>query len=109
MAARKIARRFALTRGHEIRRETRINAAPATVFALLTDARQMMTWMARIVEADPRSGGSFRIADPSGVCIEGTYIEVTHNQKVVFTWGGAEGLKPGQSTVEALKAEERHI
>jgi len=34
------------------------------------------------------------------VSIEGTYLEVVPNRKVVFTWGGVEGLKPGQSTVE---------
>src|SRR5262249_20292248 len=37
---------------------------------------------------------------PAGVSIEGTYLEVVANCKVVFTWGGVEGLKPGQTTVE---------
>jgi uncharacterized protein YndB with AHSA1/START domain len=32
--------------------------------------------------------------------IEGIYLEVIANRKIVFTWGGVEGLKPGQSTVE---------
>ena len=62
----------------------------------------MMTWMAKIVEADPRRGGIFRIADSGGALIEGTYVEVVPDQKVVFTWGGMKGLKPGQSTVEFL-------
>lgn len=52
------------------------------------------------MEASPRAGGIFRIADPSGARIEGTYVEVIPDRKVVFTWGGVEGLEPGQSTVE---------
>jgi uncharacterized protein YndB with AHSA1/START domain len=82
--------------------EIRIDAAPETVFALLTDPAQMKTWFAGLVEADPRPGGVFRISGSAGVSIEGTYLEVVANRKVVFTWGGVEGLKPGQSTVEFL-------
>jgi uncharacterized protein YndB with AHSA1/START domain len=33
---------------------------------------------------------------------EGSYVEIIPYTKVVFTWGGVEGLKPGQSTVEFL-------
>jgi uncharacterized protein YndB with AHSA1/START domain len=62
----------------------------------------MRTWIAELVQADPTPGGVFRISGPVGVSIEGTYLEVVANSKVVFTWGGVEGLKPGQSTVEFL-------
>jgi uncharacterized protein YndB with AHSA1/START domain len=62
----------------------------------------MKTWFAELVEADARPGGLFRISGPRGVPIEGTYLEVVANRKVVFTWGGVEGLAPGQSTVEFL-------
>jgi uncharacterized protein YndB with AHSA1/START domain len=86
----------------EIRLEVRINASQETVFALLTDPARMKTWFAEFVEADPRPGGLFRISGPAGVAIEGTYLEVIPHRKVVFTWGGVEGLKPGQSTVEFL-------
>src|ERR1700674_508085 len=84
----------------EVRLEIRINASPETVFALLTDPATMTTWLAELVDADSRPGGIFRISGPSGLSIEGTYLEVIPNRKVVFTWGGVEGLKPGQSTVE---------
>jgi uncharacterized protein YndB with AHSA1/START domain len=89
-------------RGEEVRLEIRIEASPETVFALLTDPARMRTWLAELVEADSRPGGVFRISGPSGVSIEGTYLEVIPNKKVVFTWGGVEGVKPGQSTVEFL-------
>jgi uncharacterized protein YndB with AHSA1/START domain len=85
-----------------VRLEIRIDAAPETVFALLTDPARMQSWFAEVVEVDPRPGGLFRISGPSGVSIEGTYLEVVPNCKVVFTWGGVEGLKAGQTTVEFL-------
>src|SRR5262249_16843057 len=87
-------------RGAEVRLEIRIDASPETVFALLTEPARMRTWLAELVEAESRPGGMFRISGPAGVSIEGTYLEVVPNRKVVFTWGGVEGLKPGQSTGE---------
>jgi uncharacterized protein YndB with AHSA1/START domain len=84
----------------EIWGELRIVAAPAAVFALLTDAQQMMNWLARSVTADVRPGGAFCLADLNGLRVEGTYLETVKDRKVVFTWGGIEGLGPGQSTVE---------
>jgi uncharacterized protein YndB with AHSA1/START domain len=46
------------------------------VFALLTDPRRMMTWLAREVAADPHVGGIFRLADFNGLWIEGIYDKV---------------------------------
>ena len=90
----------------EIAGEIRIRATPAIIFALLTEAREVMTWLAHYAEADARSGGMFCLADPSGLRVEGTYLEVIADQKVVVTWGGIEGLRPGQSTVAfALHAD----
>src|SRR5215471_3912506 len=89
-------------RGAEVRLEIRVDASPETVFALLTEPARMRTWLAELVEAESRPGGMFRISGPAGVSIEGTYLEVVPNRKVVFTWGGVEGLKPGQSIVEFL-------
>ena len=87
----------------EVRLEIWIDASPETVFALLTDPVRMQSWFAELVEADPRPGGIFRISEPAtGASIEGTYQEVVANQKVVFTWGGVEGVKVGGSTVEFL-------
>jgi uncharacterized protein YndB with AHSA1/START domain len=86
----------------EVRLEIRIDASPKMVFTLLTDPTHMRTWLAEFVEADARPGGVFRISGPVGVSIEGTYLEVIPDRKVVFTWGGVEGVKPGQSTVEFL-------
>jgi len=90
----------------EIVGETRIRATVATVFALLTQTHQIKTWLAQYAETDARPGGVFCLADPSGLRVEGTYLEVVADQKVVLTWGGIEGLRPGQSTVAfALHAD----
>jgi uncharacterized protein YndB with AHSA1/START domain len=90
----------------EIWGKMRIIAAPVSVLALLTDAQHMMNWLARSVTADARPGGVFCLADMNGLRVEGTYLEIVRDQKVVFTWGGIEGLRPGQSTVEfALHAD----
>jgi uncharacterized protein YndB with AHSA1/START domain len=90
----------------EIVGETRIRATLETVFALLTETHQIMTWLAHYAETDARAGGVFCLADPSGLRVEGTYLEVIGYQKVVLTWGGIEGLRPGQSTVAfALHAD----
>jgi uncharacterized protein YndB with AHSA1/START domain len=86
----------------EIRYEIRIAASPATVFALLTEPQQMLKWLAELVHADAQPGGIFRLAEPGGTAIEGTYLEVIKDRKIVFTWGGVEGLKPGESTVEIM-------
>jgi uncharacterized protein YndB with AHSA1/START domain len=84
----------------EIWGEMRIIAAPATVFALLTDGRQMTNWLARNVKAEARPGGTFCLADLNGLRVEGTYLEIVRDRKVAFTWGGIEGLRPGHSIVE---------
>lgn len=84
----------------EIVGETHIGAPSATVYALLTNAEQMKTWLAPSAEADAKPGGILRLADPNGLRVEGTYLEVIAHRKVVFSWGGIDGLEPGQSVVE---------
>ena len=83
----------------EVRLEIRIEASPKTVFAYLTDPEQLKNWIADLVVAEARAGGRFRASGSLGT-IEGEYVEVVPDTKVVFTWGGVEGLAPGQSTVE---------
>src|SRR5262249_49732239 len=40
--------------------------------------------------------------------IEGIYVELVRDREVVFTWGGIEGLRPGQSSVKfTLRANSR--
>jgi uncharacterized protein YndB with AHSA1/START domain len=83
----------------DVRLEIRIEALPRTVFALLTDPQQLKNWIADLVVAEPWAGGQFRASGALGT-IEGAYVEVIPDTKVVFTWGGVGGVAPGQSTVE---------
>jgi uncharacterized protein YndB with AHSA1/START domain len=85
--------------GNEIRFEIPIVAAPPTVFALLTDSELMSCWLAQDVMASPQPGGVFRLWDPKGCWIEGAYVAAIPDRLVAFTWGGIEGLRIGQSTV----------
>jgi uncharacterized protein YndB with AHSA1/START domain len=86
--------------GPALMRKIRIDAAAKTVFDLLTKAEGMMRWLAQDVIADPRPGGVFRLAGFGGLWIEGVYVDVVPPDLVAFTWGGIEGLKPGQSTIK---------
>jgi uncharacterized protein YndB with AHSA1/START domain len=90
----------------EVRLEIWIEASPETVFALLTEPARMKTWLADLIVAEPRPGGRFQASGSLGA-IEGTYLEVIPHTKVVFTWGGVEGVAPGQSTVEFTLEPER--
>jgi uncharacterized protein YndB with AHSA1/START domain len=64
---------------------TRIRATVATVFALLTQPHQIRTWFAHYAETDARAGGVFCLADPGGLRIEGTYLEIIADRKVMLT------------------------
>ena len=78
-----------------------IHASREHVFAAWTDARQLAQWFSPTADftieatADPRPGGSYRIAmhHPSGKThiVGGTYREVHPPQRLVFTWAWEQG------------------
>jgi uncharacterized protein YndB with AHSA1/START domain len=86
-----------------IERTITIEAAPETVFRLLTDPAEYVRWKGRIAELEPTRGGIFRVqfADANQIAA-GRYVEVVPNRRVVFTWGweGDAMVPPGSSTVE---------
>lgn len=88
---------------YELTRELTIQASPETVFAFLTEEAKLKEWFGEVIESQPRSGGIFRVAKKDGTAdMRGEFVEVVPHSKVVFTWGGIEGLEPGESTVEIL-------
>ena len=92
-----------MTDSYELTREIYINAQPETVFSFLTVESKMKEWYGEIVEADPKPGGIFRVAKKDGTAdCRGHYVEVIPYEKVVFNWGGIEGLEPDESIVEIL-------
>jgi uncharacterized protein YndB with AHSA1/START domain len=86
-----------------IERVITIDAAPETVFRLLTDPTEYVRWKGKLAELEPRRGGTFRVEFPApNGAAAGEYVEVVPNRRVVFTWGweGNENIPPGTSTVE---------
>lgn len=80
-----------------------IEAPPKEVFEFLTDPAKMVRWMGLEAELDPQPGGKYRL-DPNGRdVIQGTYLEVVPNSKIVFTWGWDQPghrVPAGSTTVE---------
>lgn len=92
-----------MTDSFELIREIFIQAQPETVFSYLTVEAKMKEWFGEIIEADPKPNGIFRVAKKDGTAdCRGQYVEVVPYEKVVFNWGGIEGLEPGESVVEIL-------
>ena len=81
----------------------RIKATPAEVFPYLTEASQLVRWMAAWADVDPTPGGTFAV-NIGDQPIRGAYLEVEPPHRVVFTWGlpDNEALPPGASTVEIV-------
>jgi uncharacterized protein YndB with AHSA1/START domain len=92
----------------EILHEIPIHAAPEILFALLTRAELMKTWLAPDVTADSRPGGILRLADFNGLWIEGSYLGIIPNRTVAFTWGGIDGLRIGQTRVTIILLPENN-
>jgi len=102
-----------MTENYELTREIAIAASPQTVFAYLTEEAKLKEWFGEVIEAEARPGGIFRVAKKDGTAdMRGEFVELVPHSKVVFTWGGIEGLDPGDSTVEILlqpKGEGTHL
>jgi uncharacterized protein YndB with AHSA1/START domain len=75
----------------------KFNAEPAKVWRAWTDPEALKAWMApsdafsvRVLEADVRVGGRYRIVmrSPDGEDndVSGVYREVVVNRKLVYTW-----------------------
>ena len=82
--------------------ETRIAAPPDVVFAYFVDPELYRRWKGTNAELDPRPGGLYHVAMPSGELVRGECVEVQLPTRIVFTWGfeGNPELPPGSSTVE---------
>jgi uncharacterized protein YndB with AHSA1/START domain len=86
-----------------VEREVRIEAPPEVVFKFFVDPEHMIRWKGIEATLDPRPGGVYRVNVTGGEIARGEYVEVTPNERVVFTWGWeGEGnpVPPGASTVE---------
>jgi uncharacterized protein YndB with AHSA1/START domain len=86
-----------------VEREVRIDAPPEVIFKFFVDPEQMTRWKGVEATLDPRPGGIYRVNVTGADVVRGEYVEVSPNERVVFTWGWeGEGnpVPPGSSTVE---------
>jgi uncharacterized protein YndB with AHSA1/START domain len=85
-----------------IRLERRIDAPPNAVFRYLTEPDLWARWQGESAELDPRPGGRFRVRMAEGQIVEGRFVTVEQDARVVITWGwdGHPRMPPGTSTVE---------
>jgi uncharacterized protein YndB with AHSA1/START domain len=86
-----------------VEREVRIDAPPEVIFKFFVDPEQMIRWKGVEATLDPRPGGIYRVNVTGADVVRGEYVEVSPNERVVFTWGwegDGSPVPPGSSTVE---------
>jgi len=85
-----------------VRRETRIPAPPAAVFALLTNPDNILRWMGTEAQIDAQPGGLYLVNVTGARCARGTFREVVpvHRLAYSFGWDDSEEVPPGSSLVE---------
>jgi uncharacterized protein YndB with AHSA1/START domain len=80
-----------------------IDAAPAHVYELLTQADLLVRWMAPNADIDARPGGRVSWTHASGDSVVGQFVELVADRRVVFTFGWDRedvGVPEGSTTVE---------
>jgi len=77
----------------ELTREVLVKADPSTIFAILIEPG-MQSWLGTDVEFDARPGGLYKIKVGGDHPALGEFVEVTPNEKVVFTFGWNEPGHP---------------
>ena len=85
-----------------IRVERRIAAAPAAVFRYLTESHLWARWQGESADLEPTPGGRFRVRMAEGQVVEGEFVAVEADRRVVVAWGWQEHprMPPGRTTVE---------
>ncbi len=81
--------------------ELYVDAPPALVFAMFTEAERYVQWMGEQATLDPRPGGNYRVVVNDHATVAGTYTVVEPYRRVAFTWGfeGSPDSPPGSSLV----------
>jgi uncharacterized protein YndB with AHSA1/START domain len=86
-----------------------IDAAPESVYRLLTDAESIMQWMAPAARSDPRPGGELTWTHQAGDRVLGQFIELEPGRRVVFSfgWDRPDVEVPEASTVVEIDLKPR--
>jgi uncharacterized protein YndB with AHSA1/START domain len=86
-----------------VERTIDIDAPPALVYELFTDAQLLVRWMAPTAEVEPRVGGAIRWTHANGDSCSGRFVELIPARRLVFTYGWERPdveVPPGSTTVE---------
>ena len=92
-----------------VRRETRIAAPPAAVFAFLTDPEKILGWMGTEAQIEPEPGGIYLVNVTGARFARGAFREVVpvHRLAYSFGWEGSEAVPPGSSLIEIDLIEQQ--
>jgi len=84
-----------------VQREIQIAAAPATVFAFLTDPEKIVSWMGTEATTEAQPGGLYLVKGARRTA-RGEFREVVpvHRLAYSFGWEGSEVVPPGSSLIE---------
>ena len=84
------------------RREMRIPAPPATIFAFLTDPQKILRWMGNSATFEPQPGGLYLLDVDGSNVVRGAFREVVPVHRLVYSfgWDGNAEVPPGSSEVE---------
>lgn len=86
-----------------VERQIFIDAPPARVYELLTDAALLVEWMAPVANLDAHPGGSVSWTHLNGDSVVDEFVELVPARRIVFTDGWVRedvGIPPGSTTVE---------
>lgn len=95
--------------------ELTINAPPATVFDLLTEAEGLLQWIAVEAEVEAQPGGRISWTHENGRKVEGRFLAVEPPRRIVFTYGWQDHptVGPGSTVVEVdlapVDSEATHL
>ena len=82
----------------QLKFKLQIAAPPSEVYGTFTNGAALCEWLSDVAQVDARLGGHVYLWWESGYYINGEYLELDPDQKVVFSWYGAG--EPGPTRVK---------
>jgi uncharacterized protein YndB with AHSA1/START domain len=76
-----------------------VAAAPSEAYSAFTNGAAFCEWLCDVAQVDARLDGHLYLGWESGYFVNGDYLELAPNEKVVFSWHGAG--EPGATQVKA--------
>jgi uncharacterized protein YndB with AHSA1/START domain len=80
-----------------------IDAPPSRVYELLTDAAELVKWMAPVASVHAVPGGGIRWTHLNGDSVIGTFVDLVPHRRIVFSYGWDREdvrIPPRSTTVE---------